>query len=111
MYCFELLNQIGVPDPETGFQMLRQFYYDYGKVDPHNGLCYFSSWMHDYVIYYGMDAALLEEFDAGHGTAFDTYFPYCWTSPNTARRRSFLRCLPCPGKALSVPDSTGTRPG
>lgn len=41
VYCFELLNQIGVPDPETGFQMLRQFYYDYGKVDPHNGLCYF----------------------------------------------------------------------
>ena len=75
VYCFELLNQIGVPDPETGFQMLRQFYYDYGKVDPHNGLCYFSSWMHDYVIYYGMDAALLEEFDAGHGTALDTYFP------------------------------------
>lgn len=100
VYCFELLNQIGVPDPETGFQMLRQFYYDYGKVDPHNGLCYFSSWMHDYVIYYGMDAALLEEFDAGHGTAFDTYFPVLLDESEHSKEEIFSALSALSGQSI-----------
>lgn len=34
LYCYELLHQIGVPDPETGFRMLQQFRQDYTAVSP-----------------------------------------------------------------------------
>ncbi|MFR6497165.1 MAG: hypothetical protein ACLUOF_12835, partial [Ruminococcus sp.] len=75
-------------------------YYDYGKVDPHNGLCYFSSWMHDYVIYYGMDAALLEEFDAGHGTAFDTYFPVLLDESEHSKEEIFSALSALSGQSI-----------
>ena len=61
LYCYELLHQIGVPDPETGFRMLQQFRQDYTAVSPECRFPYFSIWLHDYIIYYGLDQALLPE--------------------------------------------------
>lgn len=68
VYCYELLNQIGVPDPETGYTMLLQFQKDYSAAAPEStsAFFYFSLWIHDYVIRYGLSPALLPE---SNGTA------------------------------------------
>lgn len=58
VYIYELLNQIGVSSPEKGFQMLLTFQEQYQKID--TKICsYLSLWLHDYVIYYGLDKSLL----------------------------------------------------
>ena len=76
LYCYELLHQIGVPDPETGFRMLQQFRQDYTAVSPECRFPYFSIWLHDYIIYYGLDQALLPELseDYAAGARFDKSF-------------------------------------
>ena len=68
LYCYELLHQIGVPDPETGFRMLQQFRQDYTAVSPECRFPYFSIWLHDYIIYYGLDQALLPELSEDYGS-------------------------------------------
>ncbi len=68
VYIYELLNNIGVDSPEEGFETLRHFWSVYrgldASIDP-----YLRRWMHDYVIYYGLDKSLLE--DMGEGVRTD----------------------------------------
>ncbi len=76
VYCYELLNQISVPDPETGYQMLLQFQKDYSAADPENtsAFFYFSLWMHDYVIRYHLSPSLLTE-SGGTTSALSSVLP------------------------------------
>jgi len=60
LYIYELLNQIGVQTPLEGYQKLKAFRDAYGQLDS-NILPYLGKWMTDYVVYYGLDAALLGE--------------------------------------------------
>lgn len=60
LYIYELLNQIGVADPMDGYHKLESFRDAYGKLDSHI-LSYLSVWLTDYVVYYGLDRALLSE--------------------------------------------------
>lgn len=60
LYIYELINQIGVSDPLDGFTKLQRFWREYRRlddcVDP-----YLRTWLRDYIIYYGLDSALLAE--------------------------------------------------
>lgn len=60
LYIYELLNQIGVADPLEGYDRLRAFGDSYGQLDS-SILSYLGSWLTDYVIYYGLDPALLAD--------------------------------------------------
>lgn len=60
LYIYELINQVGTEDPMEGYRRLADFKSGYGKLD-NRVLPYLSRWMADYVIYYGLDAALLSE--------------------------------------------------
>lgn len=59
VYIYELLHQIGVAAAEEGFHTLHRFWHDYRAVDLHIDR-YISLWLHDYVVYYGLDRSLLE---------------------------------------------------
>ena len=67
VYIYELLNNIGVADPAEGFQTLHSFWTLYRQLDGRIDR-YMRLWLHDYVIYYGLDASLLRELT---DTAFD----------------------------------------
>lgn len=67
LYIYELLNQIGVNNPLDGYRKLEQFRNSYGALDA-DVLPYLTQWMTDYVIYYGLDPALLVE---THWVRFD----------------------------------------
>ena len=58
LYIYELLNQIGVLDPDDGFRLLYSFYESYGKLDSLIPT-YMNRWLVDYVIYYNLDPTLL----------------------------------------------------
>lgn len=60
IYCYELLNQIGVEDPMDGYRRLKDFHDAYGRIDGYI-LSHLERWMADYVIYYGLDPALLSD--------------------------------------------------
>lgn len=60
LYIYELLNQIGTVDPMDGYQKLKAFQAVYGELDA-GILPYISRWLTDYVIYYGLDPALLAD--------------------------------------------------
>lgn len=60
LYIYELLNQIGAADPEEGFRKLEAFREAYGQIDG-GILPYLSRWRTDYVIYYGLNPALLAD--------------------------------------------------
>lgn len=60
LYIYELLNQIGVADPMDGYRKLKAFQGVYGELDT-GILPYTSRWLTDYVIYYGLDPALLAD--------------------------------------------------
>ncbi len=60
LYIYELLNQIGVDNPLDGYQKLTHFRVVYGGLDG-AVLPYLKRWMADYVIYYGLDPALLAD--------------------------------------------------
>ena len=60
LYIYELLNQIGVVDPMDGYRKLESFRDAYSKLDSRI-LSYLSVWLTDYVVYYGLDRALLSE--------------------------------------------------
>lgn len=64
LYAFELLNQIGVQDADDGMQRLVSLYHNYGRV---YGICdrYLFVWIHDYILYYGLDMEYLRSFVAG----------------------------------------------
>lgn len=58
LYIYELLNQIGAEDPMEGYRRLVDFRDVYGRLDA-GILPHLSRWLVDYVIYYGLDPALL----------------------------------------------------
>lgn len=58
LYIYELINQIGVADPADGYRKLVDFRDAYGRLD-NSILPYLKRWLMDYVVYYGLDAALL----------------------------------------------------
>lgn len=60
LYLYELLNQIGIADPMDGFRKLKDFQAAYGQLDSQI-LPYLEQWLMDYVIYYGLDPALLAD--------------------------------------------------
>ena len=60
VYIYELLNGIGVADPEDGFRKLRDFREAYQKHDLQINR-YLDVWMRDYVICNDLDASLLED--------------------------------------------------
>lgn len=60
LYIYEIINQIGVRDPLEGYRALQDFRESYGPLDEVI-LPYLRQWLMDYVIYYGLDAALLAE--------------------------------------------------
>lgn len=60
LYIYELLNQIGVADPMDGYRKLKEFQAVYGQLDM-GILLYTDHWLMDYVIYYGLDPALLAD--------------------------------------------------
>ncbi len=60
LYIYELINQIGVTDPVDGYRKLENFRDAYGPIDGHI-LPYLSQWLTDYVVYYGLDPALLSD--------------------------------------------------
>lgn len=67
LYIYELLNQIGAADPEDGYNKLMRFWSEYGEIDG-TVTEYLPRWTADYIIYYGMDAAL---FQATKGHEYD----------------------------------------
>lgn len=60
LYIYELLNQIGVESPNDGYRKLVSFRQSYGALD-RRILPYLQQWTQDYVIYYGLDPALLAD--------------------------------------------------
>lgn len=60
LYIYELLNQIGVSDPMDGYRKLKDFQAVYGAQD-RAILPYLNRWLMDYVVYYGLDPALLAD--------------------------------------------------
>lgn len=60
VYVYELLNQIGVASPEDGFARLQTFWTAYHPLDAHLDP-YLKKWLRDYVVYYGLDRALLSD--------------------------------------------------
>lgn len=58
LYVYELINQIGVVDPMDGYRKLERFRDAYGQLDG-GILPYLDRWITDYVVYYGLDPALL----------------------------------------------------
>lgn len=58
LYIYELINQIGVPDPMSGYRSLLAFRKAYGRLDG-GILRSLRQWIPDYVVYYGLDRSLL----------------------------------------------------
>ncbi len=58
LYIYELINQVGVSDPMDGYRKLTAFRDAYGGIDG-TILPYLERWLVDYVIYFGLDPALL----------------------------------------------------
>lgn len=58
LYIYELINQIGVADPLSGYRSLEAFRDAYGRLDGGILPC-LRRWLPDYVVYYGLDRELL----------------------------------------------------
>lgn len=58
VYIYELLHCIGVDTPLTAFYRLQEFLESYREYEPSLER-YLQSWMRDFVVYYGLDSALL----------------------------------------------------
>ena len=58
VYIYELLNGIGVTSEEEGFHALKGFWEAYRDHDAHVDM-YMKLWLKDYVVYHGLDKALL----------------------------------------------------
>ena len=70
VYLYELISLIGCKDVEDGYQKLRdlQERYQYASVSPRI-YANIEVWMHDYVLYYGLDPALLRGEDTQYEEA------------------------------------------
>lgn len=60
VYLYELINGIGVADPLDGYRKLRAFWDAYRAFAPEIDRNV-RTWLHDYVIYHGLDAELLAD--------------------------------------------------
>ena len=60
LHIYELINQIGVSDPEEGYHKLQTLRKDYGALDD-SILPYLDRWMVHYIVYYGLEQTLLED--------------------------------------------------
>ncbi len=60
LYIYELINQIGVTDPQDGYRKLRDFQQVYSQIDERI-VPYLNRWLTDYVVYYELDAGLLAD--------------------------------------------------
>ncbi len=60
LYIYELINQIGVSNPQDGYRKLRDFQQVYGQIDERIAP-YLNRWLTDYVVYYELDAELLAD--------------------------------------------------
>lgn len=60
LYIYELLNQIGVENPQDGYDKLKSFGDNYGMLDDRI-LPYLHQWLRDYVLYWQLDLKLLPE--------------------------------------------------
>ncbi len=60
LYIYELLNGIGVANAEEGFERLRTVWRAYREFSPEIDR-FVVPWLRDYVIYHGLDPALLED--------------------------------------------------
>lgn len=60
VHLYELLNGVGATSPEEGFERLRGFVEAYRAEDARIDR-YARTWLHDYVIFHGLDRALLDE--------------------------------------------------
>ncbi|MCQ2463350.1 MAG: TerB N-terminal domain-containing protein [Clostridia bacterium] len=61
VYIFELINRIGWRKPADGYGILCDFCSRYAAVDPAIRLdAYLPRWKKDFIIYYGLDTALIE---------------------------------------------------
>lgn len=59
---YELLNGVGAATPEEGFESLRDFVVAYRALDSRIER-YAHTWLHDYVVYHGLDRCLLDALD------------------------------------------------
>lgn len=55
VYLYELLNNIGVQNPDEGYAKLREFAERYAKNYGERMQDYLHQWLQDYVLYYGLD--------------------------------------------------------
>lgn len=61
VYLYELINGIGVSNPEDGFQKLEAFWQTYREYAPEIDR-FAGVWLQDYVVYHGLPAKLLEPY-------------------------------------------------
>lgn len=54
VYIYELLNNIGVDDPASGYRLLKHFKEHYAPSYHQKMTTYLTRWMQDYVLYYGL---------------------------------------------------------
>lgn len=59
VYIYELLNNIGVADPQAGYGKLLEFEENYVQKFDLSIDVYLQDWLKDYVLYYGLDEKLL----------------------------------------------------
>lgn len=59
LYLYELIGGIGYDDPLQGFELMRSFWRAYRAFEPGMDR-YARVWLHDFVIYHGLDARLLD---------------------------------------------------
>ena len=61
LYCFELINLIGVPNPTEGYRKLMDFREHFSLI--HKSIVQFlNHWIRDFVLFYALDPALLAPF-------------------------------------------------
>ncbi len=66
VYLYELICGIGVDGPEDGFDKIRSFWQSYRAFAPEIDRNV-RPWLRDYVVYHGLDPALVETDDASRG--------------------------------------------
>ncbi len=62
VYIYELLNLIGVDDPEDAYNKLHSFWTEYRNFDTYID-SYLKRWLSDFVVYYNLDKSRLNTFD------------------------------------------------
>ncbi|MBD5432046.1 MAG: hypothetical protein HDR42_00765 [Lactobacillus sp.] len=55
IYIYELLNQIGVKNPEEGYQLLKKLYEEYVLIYDSEIKKYLNNWRKDYVTFYNLE--------------------------------------------------------